>query len=390
MKKIIYISAVVIMLSVLGLYIPKAVKQQEINKLQKEKIKLQEQVEVLDNELQELKDTWEMYCWENSILKASGDVIRSELSELNNSILDIDNKLIELLDIKVADSEVLLSEWKLLWNKYIVIHHTATPKDTTIQEIKDYWQRKYDRPAAHIVIDYSWNAEVVYDMTKNAWSTMNNWINNYALQIELIGNFNEHKPSLAQYKALQDIIALHEENNWEQKIIWHRDASPTACPWKLFDFSLLEKDLSWYVEFELSRYYSPEPNQSKYFSSIPWYFSQEYLDMFSKYERWHEMDVCMNCWCDLDKNTPKKLYDCTTPADWKKLNKDEAMKVVACPKEYPLWTRIYIDWLWEVVCRDRGWAINKNRVDVRMWYWMDAQNNWEKVIAWKQFWFIIE
>jgi peptidoglycan hydrolase CwlO-like protein len=62
MKKIIYISAVVIMLSVLGLYIPKAVKQQEINKLQKEKIKLQEQVEVLDNELQELKDTWEMYC----------------------------------------------------------------------------------------------------------------------------------------------------------------------------------------------------------------------------------------------------------------------------------------------------------------------------------------
>jgi peptidoglycan hydrolase CwlO-like protein len=50
------------MLSVLGLYIPKAVKQQEINKLQKEKIKLQEQVEVLDNELQELKDTWEMYC----------------------------------------------------------------------------------------------------------------------------------------------------------------------------------------------------------------------------------------------------------------------------------------------------------------------------------------
>lgn len=62
MKKIIYIGAVVIMLSVLGLYIPKAVKQQEINKLQKEKIKLQEQVEVLDNELQELKDTWEMYC----------------------------------------------------------------------------------------------------------------------------------------------------------------------------------------------------------------------------------------------------------------------------------------------------------------------------------------
>ena len=219
---------------------------------------------------------------------------------------------------------------------------------------------------------------------------MNNWINNYALQIELIGNFDEHKPSLAQYKALQDIIALHEENNWEQKIIWHRDASPTACPWKLFDFSLLEKDLSWYVEFELSRYYSPEPNQTKYFSSIDWFYSQEYLDRFSKYERWYEMDVCMNCWCDLEPISDKKLYDCTVPADWKKLNKDEAMKVVACPKEYPLWTKIYIDWLWEVICRDRGWAINENRVDVRMWYWEDAQNNWEKVIAWKQFWYLVK
>ena len=100
MSNIIYISAVLISILVLVLRWPKVQKEHEINKLQKEKIKLQEQVEVLDNELQELKDTWEMYCWENSILKASGDVIRDNISKLDYQIGWIDLKLIEILDIR--------------------------------------------------------------------------------------------------------------------------------------------------------------------------------------------------------------------------------------------------------------------------------------------------
>jgi hypothetical protein len=36
-------------------------------------------------------------------------------------------------------------------------------------------------------------------------------VNNYAIQIELIGNFNEAPPTLAQYKALKDVINIVEK-----------------------------------------------------------------------------------------------------------------------------------------------------------------------------------
>jgi 3D (Asp-Asp-Asp) domain-containing protein len=102
------------------------------------------------------------------------------------------------------------------------------------------------------------------------------------------------------------------------------------------------------------------------------------------------MDVCMNCGCQLDMGLTEQLYDCEKPADWYKLNEDEAMKVVACPTTYKLWTKFFISWLWEVVCRDRWGAIDTNRIDVRMGYGNTARDNWGKVIAWEQFWFIIE
>jgi hypothetical protein len=395
-NKIIYIGAVVISILCLVLRWPKLQKEHEINKLKLEKEKIVAELSWLNSELQDLKDKWEMYCGENSILQASWDIIRNDIAWLESIVYDIDMKLIDLLGINIKENntEILLSNWDLLWHKYIVIHHTATRKDALAEDIESSWQRKYGRPAAHFIIPVDWNTKYVYDLDKNAGSTMNNGINNYAIQIELVGNFNEHKPSLSQYKALQEMIISLEETYWELEIIPHRDASPSACPWKYIDMefvkSLREKSLSWYIEFNLSRYYSPAPNQSKYFSSIPWYFSQEYLDNFKRYEQWYEMDVCMNCWCQLEPIEDKKLYDCTVPADWKKLKQEEAMKVVACPQEYPLWTRFYIEWLWEVVCRDRGWAIKDNRIDVWMWYWMDAINNWEKVIPWEQIWFIIK
>ncbi len=139
--------------------------------------------------------------------------------------------------------------------------------------------------------------------------------------------------------------------------------------------------------FNVSRYYSPEINQSKYLSSTKWYFSQKYVNMYKNYSPWYEWEVCMNCWCDLDWH---KLYDCTVPADWRKLKREEAMKVVACSKEYKLWTKFAIEWLWIVVCRDRWWAIKNNRIDLWMWYWDVALNNRGNIKEWEAFWYIIE
>jgi hypothetical protein len=172
----------------------------------------------------------------------------------------------------------------------------------------------------------------------------------------------------------------------------HREVWASACPWALIDmtwvkWTLRDYNFSWKIEFNLTRYYSPEEWQSKYYSAIDWYYWQKYIDLFKNYSKWYEMEVCMNCWCDLDWH---QLYDCTVPADWYKLTAKEAMKVVACPKEYPLWTKFHIDWIWDVVCRDRGGAIEGNKLDIWMGYWEAALNNWDKIISGKSIWYVIE
>ena len=105
-----------------------------------------------------------------------------------------------------------------------------------------------------------------------------------------------------------------------------------------------------------------------------------------RYYNWrsYEEDFKMNC-----------SGDPLVTANWHKLTDADKYKSVACPKEYPLWTRIYIEWVWEVTCNDRGSAITTKdnwevRVDMRCWIADDALDNWNKCPTWKRRWYIIE
>jgi len=100
-----YIGAVVIGILCLVLRWPRLQKDHEINKYKLEKEKILAEKVLLSWELDNIKQSRDYYCWENSVLKASWDVIRSKIAELDNYILDIDNKLIELLDIKIPAIE---------------------------------------------------------------------------------------------------------------------------------------------------------------------------------------------------------------------------------------------------------------------------------------------
>jgi len=373
-----------IVITYIAVSIPRWERQHKIAQLSNSKAEIQVVTMGLSWEVEVLSNKFKACATNQPQWHKEADRLRERISELDRKIIEIDTEIAELVGIdyppKSMDTEKLLWEWKLLWHKYIVIHHTATRTDATIQEIENNWKRKYGRPAAHIVIWTDWHRETVLDWDRNAGSTMNIWVNNYAIQIELIGNFNEAQPTLAQYKALKEVINKVEGKYWTMEIKWHKEVWKTACPWKFIDMEwiknwLRDYDFSGIIEFNISRYYSPVEWQDMYFSAIEWFYSQEYIDSFAKYERWYEMDVCMNCGCDLDLGTPKKLYDCTVPADGRKLKADEAMKVVACPPEYKLWTKFNIEWLWIVTCRDRGWAIQNNRIDLWMWYW---PNNREK------------
>jgi len=69
--------------------------------------------------------------------------------------------------------------------------------------------------------------------------------------------------------------------------------------------------------------------------------------------------------------------------------------VLAAPKKYPFWTKIYFEWIWVWVVEDRWWAIVKawtrghqyDRIDIWMWYGDEglyrARKWWTKTVKWK-------
>jgi len=94
--------------------------------------------------------------------------------------------------------------------------------------------------------------------------------------------------------------------------------------------------------FIVTAYYSPLPNQDYYLKGN--YEAEKRLNW--KWIRW---------------------------ASWKKVFSG----MLAAPKNYNFWTKIYLEWLWIWEVADRGGAIvnagkrwyNYDRIDVWMWYW---------------------
>jgi hypothetical protein len=114
------------------------------------------------------------------------------------------------------------------------------------------------------------------------------------------------------------------------------------------------------INFIVTAYYSPLPNQKKY---ITWTYSWD-----------------------------KRLnWEGHTTASWKPIK----VWTLAAPSKYPFWTKIYFEWYGVWVVEDRWWAIVKawvrwhehDRIDIWMWYgdeWLQrALKWWKKTIAWR-------
>ena len=224
----------------------------------------------------------------------------------------------------------------------------------------------------HYMIDRNGQTVRYNDLDINVWGTMNNYINQRAIQIALVWNFMVEKPTEAQYAELNRVIAKLMTLNHKTKIqiIWHKEASPTSCPWINFDFSRVRQlpaiipNIHWapivapksakVITFHLSRYYSPVPNQTRY------YGNKDYLS-----------DVKMNCGLNKD-GTPS---DCLHTANWHQLVMSDKNQSVACDKSM-LGKKIYLDWVGVVTCNDVWWAIKGNRLDMRCGIWDKALDEW--------------
>lgn len=236
---------------------------------------------------------------------------------------------------------------------YIIIHHTWTPVKSIETEMVSN-KRKFGVYPYHYYIGVSWDVVKARELDEIVGATWNMEANNNWIHISLIWNFNETKPTIEQYNALNILIKqIKDKLKMELEIKWHKDFAKTSCPWANFNFGMIGKfipEVTKWNWWTMTRYYSPEPNQSKYYA---W--------------KTYEADVTMNCWSSAIGNDW-----CSYPANWRRLISNVAWRVVACPKDYPLWTKFEIKNYWWVTCVDRWSAINGKKLDLRMWYWEEA------------------
>lgn len=262
----------------------------------------------------------------------------------------------------------------------IFIHHTATRNNLTAEEIELSMRRTYIDNRwwkvipTHYIIDKDWGIKKVNDLWIIVWATLN-WEANYnGVHIEMVGNFDEHKPTEAQYKMLNQLIVRIQEKAVNAKDIkWHKDVQAKTCPWKNFDFwrvvkhshdTHITKNTGKYM---LTSYYSPQANQSRYFYSHKLGRRRNLVE-----------EITMNCWYNNDISLEENVESCKYPANWWELLPDHAWTVWACSADIPLGTKLHIEWMWEFTCVDRGWAIGKYRIDVWSWYWEEGIDNIEK------------
>ena len=266
--------------------------------------------------------------------------------------------------------------------RYIVIHHTATDNNATAEDVLASMQKRYWEPVpTHYIVDANWTVLNPVPITEPAgWFSTKNWwltlddaiqLNRQSIHIEVVWTWTdtEHQAKLSkqQDKALRELVQQLQSKYPSATLTAHSliDKNKWTC-WQAVLKTLTEWDWHQWINISLSRYYSVMPNQKRYYN---W--------------RSYEEDFKMNC-----------SGDPLVTANWHKLTDADKYKSVACPKEYPLWTRIYIEWVWEVTCNDRGSAIKTNnwevRIDMRCWIADDALDNWNKCPTWKRRWYIIE
>ena len=122
--------------------------------------------------------------------------------------------------------------------KYIVVHCTATPPNTTIESMKRFWKEKRgwgDTPGYHYVIERSGNVVQLLDESKNSNGVYMH--NSSCINMSYIGGIDKDgKPqdnrTDAQKHAMFDLIVSLTEKYPGAEVLGHRDFPDVhkACP----------------------------------------------------------------------------------------------------------------------------------------------------------------
>jgi N-acetylmuramoyl-L-alanine amidase len=113
----------------------------------------------------------------------------------------------------------------------VIVHHTASPSNTTIEDIKAWHtKRGFYGIGYHYVIDPNGKIHSTRPVARTGAHARGH--NADSIGVALIGNFEKTYPTGAQLDALDGLILILKEEFHVKRLIGHKDAGKTACPGK--------------------------------------------------------------------------------------------------------------------------------------------------------------
>jgi N-acetylmuramoyl-L-alanine amidase len=120
--------------------------------------------------------------------------------------------------------------------EYLVCHTTATPQNTTVQSIQNYWRNnlKWKSPGYHIIIDKDGNLHRLSELAKPTNGAAG--FNSVSLHVSYIGGIDKNGKPIDNRMDAQKASLIEVLTEWKRlfpnaKIVGHRDlGAKKACP----------------------------------------------------------------------------------------------------------------------------------------------------------------
>lgn len=136
--------------------------------------------------------------------------------------------------------------------RWIVVHHSATPGGSAALFNQMHKAKGWDEMGYHFVIGNGTNSgngavEVGTRWPKQKWGahakTADNRYNEYGIGICLVGNFDLERPTPAQMKSLNQLVAylMKTYRVPADRVIGHGDTKATDCPGKFMSIAQVRR-----------------------------------------------------------------------------------------------------------------------------------------------------
>ncbi len=137
--------------------------------------------------------------------------------------------------------------------RWIVVHHSATPGGGAALFNQMHKSKGWDEMGYHFVIGNGTNSgngavEVGSRWPKQKWGahakTSDNRFNEYGIGICLVGNFDLERPTPAQMRSLNQLVAylMKTYRVPADRVIGHGDTKATDCPGKFISIAQIRRD----------------------------------------------------------------------------------------------------------------------------------------------------